>query len=130
MSTGFVCIAIAFGLVLVTRVLLLLEQRQLGEVDNRRPRRQWRQLKGRGARVLEAYIDAKEAFAPFAAAVLVADFAGAAGKRVDMLAMAWVIARVVHPAAHVAEADYLRAGLGLFSTVCVVGLFAAAFLAG
>lgn len=124
MTTAKTCIVIAFGLILVTRMMLLTEQRRLGSIDNRRPRRQWRQLKDRGARVLETYHDAVEAFAPFAAAVWIAETMGAVQKRVDVLAIAWVISRVVHPAAHVAEADYLRAGLGVLSLVCVGGLFA------
>lgn len=128
MTTAFTCIAVAFGLIVVTRGMLLFEQRKLGEIDNQRPRKQWRQLKDRGARVLETHVDAVEAFAPFAAAVLIAHFAGAVPKRIDMLAIAWTIAKVVHPAAHVAEADYLRAGLGLMSWLCVGGLFAISFL--
>lgn len=128
MTTAFTCVAVAFGLIVVTRVMLLLEQRKLGGFDNQRPRRQWRQLKDRGARVLEAHVDAVEAFAPFAAAVLIAHFAEAIPKRIDMLAIAWVIAKVVHPAAHVAEADYLRAGLGVMSWLCVGGLFVLALI--
>jgi len=128
MTTAFSCIAVAFGLIIVTRAMLLFEQRSLGGIDNQRPRRQWRQLKERGARVLETHVDAVESFAPFAAAVLVAHFADANPKRIDMLAVAWIIAKVVHPAAHVAEADYLRAGLGLMSWLCVGGLFALALV--
>ncbi len=130
MSTARICIVIAFGLIVMTRAMLMAEQRRLGGIDNRRPRRQWRQLKGRGARILETYHDAIEAFAPLAAAVWVAESAGALQKQVDVLAMAWVITRVVHPAAHVAEADYLRAGLGVLSWVCVAGLFALGLTAG
>jgi uncharacterized MAPEG superfamily protein len=122
-TTAFTCIAIAFGLIVVTRGMLLFEQRRLGTIDNTRPRRQWRQLKDRGARVLETHADAVESFAPFAAAVLIAHFAGAIPKRIDMLAIAWTIVKVVHPAAHVAEADYLRAGLGAMSWLCVASLF-------
>ena len=129
MTTAFACVAVAFGLIVVTRIMLLMEQRKLGAIDNQRPRRQWRQLKERGARVLETHVDAVEAFAPFAAAVLIAHFADATPKRIDMLAIAWVISKVVHPAAHVAEADYLRAGLSIMSWICVGGLFALALTA-
>lgn len=129
MTTASACIVVAFGLVIVTRILLLLEQRKLGAIDNKRPRKQWRRLTGRGARVLEAYRDAVDAFAPFVAAVLVVQQTEAIQKRIDMLALAWVIARVVHPAAHVAEADYLRSFLGVLSYACVGGLFALALLA-
>ena len=128
MTMAFTCVAVAFGLIVVTRAMLLFEQRKLGEIDNQRPRKQWRQLKDRGARVLETHVDAVEAFAPFAAAVLIAHASGAVPKRVDMLAIAWTLAKVVHPAAHVAEADYLRAGLGFMSWLCVAGLFAMSFL--
>ena len=126
MSTALNCVVVALGLILVTRAMLLFEQKKLGAIDNMRPRRQWRQLKDRGARVLEAHTDALEAFAPFAAAVIIAHLVGANEKRTDMLAIAWVIARVVHPAAHIAQADYLRAGLGVMSWLCVVGMFALA----
>ncbi len=129
MNMAFASIAAAFALIVVTRIMLLLEQSKLGSIDNGRPRRQWRQLKDRGARVLETHVDAVEAFAPFAAAVLIAHFADASPKRVDMLAMAWVVCKVVHPAAHVAEADYLRAGLTAVSWLCVGGLFALALMA-
>ncbi|MFL6593427.1 MAG: MAPEG family protein [Luteimonas sp.] len=77
--------------------------------DNRAPR-QWqaRQDNPRSQRANAAQLNAFEAFAPFAAAVLMAQFAGVDPGRITLLAIAFVVLRVLHGVFYVAGIPSLR----------------------
>ena len=65
--------------------------------DNREPRRwQAAQDNPRSQRANAAQLNAFEAFAPFAASVLMAQAAGVDPERITMLAIAFVVLRVLH----------------------------------
>ena len=65
--------------------------------DNRNPRAwQARQDNPRSQRANAAQLNAFEAFAPFAAAVLMAQAAGVDAARIGQLAVAFVVLRVLH----------------------------------
>lgn len=77
--------------------------------DNRAPR-QWqaRQDDPRSQRANAAQLNAFEAFAPFAASVLMAQAAGVDPSRIAMLAIAFVVLRVLHGVFYVAGIPSLR----------------------
>src|SRR3569833_3158043 len=77
--------------------------------DNRDPR-SWiaRQDNPRVARANAAQLNAFEAFAPFAAAVLMAQAAGVDAPRVSQLAIAFVALRVLHGVFYVTGVHLLR----------------------
>jgi uncharacterized MAPEG superfamily protein len=92
--------------------------------DNARPRES-----GHGGwqrRADWAQANAWEAFAPFAAAVLVAHYARAPQPTVDMLALGFIAFRIGHAAAYLGNKPSLRSALWLGGFVCVVGLFVVA----
>ena len=86
--------------------------------NNKRPREFQEQLTGWRLRAHWAHLNSFEAFPPFAAAVLVAQQAGADQGRVDLLAMSFIAARLVYGAMYLANLAPLRSlvwavGLGL-----------------
>ena len=92
--------------------------------DNAAPRAFLSHLTGWRARADAAQRNAFEAFPPFAAAVLAAQFAHAPQGRVDTLAAAFVGIRVAYSLAYVAGIPWLRTllfGLGFLMVVLLFG---------
>lgn len=94
--------------------------------DNRDPRGWLARQTGWRARANAAQHNGFEAFPFFAAGVIVAQLAGAGQSTVDTLAVVFVVARVAHFVAYVADLAALRSLLWLVGLGSVVGLFAAA----
>ena len=68
-----------------------------GRIDNHDPRLGMGQLaEGRARRANNAQYNAFEAFAPFAAAVLMAQFAGVDAARISQIAIGFIVLRVLH----------------------------------
>jgi uncharacterized MAPEG superfamily protein len=97
--------------------------------DNRAPR-QWqaRQDDPRGQRAYAAHLNAFEAFAPFAAGVLMAQAAGVDPARIGQLAVAFVVLRVLHGLFYVLDKPPLRSGTWALGYVVVLWLMATAAL--
>jgi uncharacterized MAPEG superfamily protein len=94
-----------------------------GRYDNAAPRDYLGRVRGLPARANWAHLNAFEAFAPFAAAVLVAEKAGADQASIDMLALAFIGARLLHGALYLADKAALRTLAWLAGMACVIGLF-------
>lgn len=129
MTPPFVCVALAFGLVLLSHVPVVVAKWKLG-YDNKLPRRQAGKLKGWGARAWGAEQNAIENFTPFAAAVIIAHLSGADPERSALLAYVFVGARSLHLVTYLANLDYLRTGLWFMGVLASAGLFVLAFVAG
>jgi uncharacterized MAPEG superfamily protein len=100
-----------------------------GDVDNRAPRLSEERLTGRAQRADWAHRNHFEAFAPFAAAVIVAQLAHAPQSRIDALAVAFVIARVGYTWAYLDDRASLRSLLWALGFACVIALFVLAAFA-
>ncbi len=98
--------------------------------DNRDPRR-WlsRQENPRVQRANNAHLNAFEAFAPFAAGVLMAQWAGVDPQRITWLAVAFIALRVLHGVLYVANLALARSLVWLGGIVCVVTLMGMAIAA-
>ena len=94
--------------------------------DNRDPRGWLARQTGWRARANAAQHNGFEAFPFFAAGVIVAQLSGAGQATVDTLAIVFVVTRIAHFAAYVADLAALRSLLWLVGIGSVVGLFAAA----
>jgi uncharacterized MAPEG superfamily protein len=94
--------------------------------DNRSPRDWESRLEGRGRRAVFAHQNHFEAFAPFAAGVIVAHLAGVPQGASDAIAVAFVAARVAYTWAYLADRALLRSTLWTAGFACVIALFAAA----
>jgi uncharacterized MAPEG superfamily protein len=95
--------------------------------DNRSPR-EWlaRQEDARVRHAHAAHLNAFEAFAPFAAGVLMSQFAGVAEAIVAMLAVAFVAFRILHGLFYLSGRHLLRSAAWTGGFLCVLGLMALA----
>ena len=97
--------------------------------DNRDPRG-WmaRQDNPRTVRANAAHLNSFEAFAPFAAGVILAQIAGVNAERIALLAIGFVVLRVLHGIFYIANAHALRSAAWFGAFACVLGLLAQAAL--
>ncbi len=93
--------------------------------DNANPRPSLEKLRGWRARADWAHRNHLEAFPPFAAAVLTAQFVQAPQSWVDTLAGAFIAIRLAYTACYIANLATLRSVLFALGFACVVGLFTA-----
>jgi uncharacterized MAPEG superfamily protein len=94
--------------------------------NNRRPRDFQESLAGWRKRAHWAHQNSFEAFPVFAAAVLVAQQAGAAQGRVDQLALAFIGLRLLYGVFYIGDWHALRSLAWALAMACVVGMFLAA----
>lgn len=127
MTVAYWCILAAAFLPYVWTVVA----KQSGErYDNRDPRG-WlsRQQNPLSIRANAAQLNAFEAFAPFAAAVLMAQLAGVDPGLVSMLAIAFVAFRIVHGLLYITGRHMLRSTIWFGGFLCVLALMVLAALA-
>ncbi|MGI8560226.1 MAG: MAPEG family protein [Luteimonas sp.] len=97
---------------------------------NNRDPRAWlaKQDDPRRQRANNAHLNAFEAFAPFAAGVLMAQLAGVDPTRITWLAVAFVVFRVAHGILYLANIHAMRSLVWLGAFACVVVLMVQAAL--
>ncbi len=91
--------------------------------DNHAPRDYLDRLKGWRKRAHWAQLNSFEAFAPFAAGVIIAQQSAVAQDRIDALAVAFVALRVVYGALYVLDRPLLRSAAWALAFGCTIGLF-------
>lgn len=125
MSIPYWCILVA---ALLPYLWVMIAKRGPG-FDNHDPRG-WlaRQGSPRSHRANAAQLNAFEAFAPFAAAVLMAQAAGVDATLVATLSLVFVALRVLHGIFYIADRDLLRSASWAAGFVCVLWLMGAAAL--
>ena len=94
--------------------------------DNATPRAWADGLSGWRQRAEWAHRNHFETFAPFAAAVLVAQLAHAPAGWIDALAVGFVLCRIAYTAAYVGDRPTLRSAIFSLGLLCVIGLFVVA----
>ncbi|MEO8800039.1 MAG: MAPEG family protein [Polyangiaceae bacterium] len=124
MTIAFWCLPVAFLLIYASKIPVAIAQVKAGggRYDNHHPRDQQAALTGWGKRAISAHLNGFEGFAGFAAAVLVAHAAGGNAHTADVLAVAYVVTRVLYVGLYLADVATLR------SAVWAVGLFATLWL--
>lgn len=105
--------------------LTILLAKAGGGIDNRAPRRDLANLTGWRQRAEWAHRNHFETFAPFAAAVVVAELAHVAQPTIDTLAGAFVALRIVYTALYIADRARLRSLCWSLGFLCVIALFVA-----
>lgn len=96
------------------------------DFDNAAPRAMLARLDGWRARANWAQLNGFEAFPPFAAAVIIAHLAQVAQARIDLLALAFIAARIAYGIFYLANLPTLRSLAWMAATGCVVALFVSA----
>jgi uncharacterized MAPEG superfamily protein len=126
MTTAYACILISALLPYVWTVISKAGPRY----DNRDPRG-WlaKQDNPRLHRANHAQLNAFEAFAPFAASVLMAQAAGVGATSITWLAIAFVVLRVLHGVLYIANQALLRSLAWFAGLACVIALMVQAVLA-
>lgn len=119
MTTAFWCVLVA---ALLPIFAVGLAKASTG-FDNKAPREWLGRLGGWRARAHAAQLNSFEAFAPFAAAVIIAHLAQAPQGRVDLLAIAFIVARVAYIGLYIADLAALRSVAWAVGMACVIGLF-------
>lgn len=94
-----------------------------GGIDNHAPRRDLAQLTGWRQRADWAHRNHFEAFAPFAAAVIIAELAPVAQSKIDLAAGAFVAMRIAYTALYIADMAALRSLAWSLGFICVLALF-------
>lgn len=89
------CMLISAVLIFVARIPVAKAMKAAGGYDNHQPRAQQARLEGLGARALAAHQNSFEAFPLFAAGVLTAQVTQSQGLLVNVLALTFVLARVL-----------------------------------
>lgn len=121
MTTAFWCVLIAGLLPYVATVTAKAGAR----FDNRNPRDWLAKQEGYRRRANAAQANSFEAFPLFAAAVIVAHLTQAPQDRVDMLAMAFVAARVLYLIFYLADWAALRSLVWFAGIATAVAIFVA-----
>jgi len=92
--------------------------------DNAAPRAFLGRLDGWRARANWAHQNHFEAFAPFAAGVILAEMAHAPQTRIDELAIAFIALRIVYTLVYIGNVATVRSLIWAAGLACVVWLFA------
>lgn len=117
---------IAYWCVLIAAVLpyVIVAPAKSGKhYDNHAPRAHWATTRGWRQRLNWAHLNAFEAFAPFAAAVVIAEQLRAPQEEVDALALTFIGLRLLHPLFYAFDKPMLRSLVWAAAFLCVVGLF-------
>ena len=123
MTLPFWCIFISALLIYLAKAPVAKAMNEEGGgYDNHHPRAQQARLTGFGARALAAHMNSFEAFPLFAVGVLMAHVTNNHGPLVDILAVTFVIARVLYLAFYWADLHWQR------SLVWAVGLLCSLLL--
>jgi uncharacterized MAPEG superfamily protein len=129
MTIGLWCILVAALLPLAFTVIAKYGHEAGIHRLNRQPRVYQAELSGYRARAHWAHLNGIEAFPPFAAAVLVAQFVRAPQNWIDLLAVAFIVLRLVYGAFYLADRPPLRSLTWFLGLGCTIGLFVVAAMA-
>ncbi len=124
MSLSFWCIFISALLIFLAKApVARAMQQESGVYDNHHPRSQQARLTGFGARALAAHLNSFEAFPLFAVGVLMAHVTQTHGLLVDVLALTFVVARVLYLLFYWADMHWQRSlvwGIGLLCSLLLM----------
>ena len=125
MTTPFMCLFIMIVLVyVIAGIGVYFRSQQLGSIDAEHPRVQALELRDVAARAYAAHQNAWEALAVFTVAVVVNHLAGADPGLAATTSVVFLVARVGHAAAYIANKPILRTLsflVGIVSCVTLLG---------
>lgn len=90
---------------------------------NKAPRNYGEELSGPRKRAYWAHLNGFEAFPPFAAAVIIASLTGKESFTLDLLAISFVVCRLLHGVFYTLDWDRLRSLAWFGGVACTVALF-------
>ncbi|MCL4779601.1 MAG: MAPEG family protein [Gammaproteobacteria bacterium] len=123
MTTAYWCVLVAILMPIVWAGIAKAGARGF---DNARPREYLATLDGWRQRANWAQANHYESFPGFAAGVVIAHVAGAAQPTIDLLALGYVLARVLYGIFYITDRSTLRSLVWVAGLGCIIGLFVAA----
>ena len=90
--------------------------------NNKNPREQQERLEGWGKRALAAHKNALEGFPPFAVALLVAVFGEGDLFKIHLLAILYLLCRVMYTWTYVLDKDMIRSTFWCIGAIATLGL--------
>ncbi len=93
------------------------------KTGNNDPRAYAQTIEGGKRRAYNAHLNGFEAFPAFAAGVILAEMSGVAQGTVDLLAVVFIVARVLHGLLYIADQATARSVVWSVGIGCVVALF-------
>ena len=96
--------------------------------DNSSPREFLDKLQGRAKRAHYAQLNSFEAFPVFASAVIIAHLAGVTQSHITILAIIFIISRILYGVCYILDKHNLRSTVWFGGFFCVLGLFISAIL--
>lgn len=124
MTIPFICVFIAFLLIMAPKIPMSMAMaKEGGGYDNRDPREQQARLTGWGRRAGAAHTNAMEAFAPFAAAVVICHLAHGDARWASILSITFIAARLIYPVLYIADLSTLRSTVWSVGYGATIGLF-------
>ncbi|MAD45706.1 MAG: hypothetical protein CMI02_19520 [Oceanospirillaceae bacterium] len=121
MTIGYWCVLAAAVLPYVFTLLA----KSGGRYNNYSPREYLEKQQGLQKRAHWVQLNSFEAFPAFAAAVIIAHLSGGDQSRIDMLAMAFIVIRVIYGITYLANMATLRSVVWMAGMVTVIALFVA-----
>jgi uncharacterized MAPEG superfamily protein len=119
MTIAFWCVLVA-GLLPYAAIMIAKAERTF---DNRNPRTWLANRKGFRARAHAAHLNSFEGFPLFAAGVIIAHLKNGPGETADMLALGYVIARLLFLGFYIGDQPSLRSVAWFAGLGCAVSLF-------
>jgi len=127
MSLPIACVMIAWLLLYLPRLAVGAAQaRQPGGYDNRNPRAQQARLEGWGARAKAAEFNGHEAFAAYAAAVILCLVRGVEGPALVVPCVAFLVLRTVYVGVYLADVHLARSLVWTGGMLSIGALYLAA----
>lgn len=123
MTTAYWCVLVA---ILMPTVWAGIAKAGAKGFDNARPREYLATLDGWRQRANWAQTNSYESLPGFAAGVVIAHVAGAAQPTIDLLALGYVLARVLYGIFYITNRSTLRSLVWVAGLGCIIGLFVAA----
>jgi uncharacterized MAPEG superfamily protein len=126
MTIAFWCVLIAALLPMVWTGIAKMSGSGFPASGNHNPREVLESLDGYRKRAHWAQLNSYEAFPPFAAGVIIAQFVQATQTSIDYLAIAFIVFRVLYGICYVRDWAALRSVVWGAGFACVIGLFVVA----
>lgn len=120
MTIAYWCV---LAVILMPYIWTITAKSSAPKFDNNQPREWLGKLQGKGARAHSAQMNSFEAMPGFIGAVIIAHLAGAPQHQIDLLALNFVVLRLIYGYLYMADHATLRSAIWALGVACVVALF-------
>ncbi|WP_392536385.1 MAPEG family protein [Legionella sp. 227] len=118
MTTLIICLFIAILLPYLLKMVVAYFMQKEGRYDNHYPRAQQARLQGMGARAVAAHQNSFESLLVFATAALTAMATKHIGISIQILAIVYIISRIIYCFFYLMDKASLRSGVWFVGFVC------------